>query len=120
MREAKPMPMPTPPGDKVVPESRSERLGASVRLLTPEVARDLGVQAKRGALVTEVESGSAAERAGLRPGDVIVGYDGRAVHGPEELAALVAKTSPGRSVDVSVVRAGARRPVRVTLGKLTR
>ena len=60
-----------PEGDK--DEEESESIGFKIRTLTPQIADELGIDAKeKGVVVTAVEPGSAAQQAGLRRGDVIV------------------------------------------------
>jgi serine protease Do len=71
-----------------------------------------------GALVEEVESGSPADKAGIRSGDVIVAVDGRDVPHSEELPRMVARHAPGTHVKVTVVRAGHPRDVDVPLAAM--
>jgi serine protease Do len=62
---------------------RTSRLGVQIETLTPQLATYFG--AKRGALVTNVQEGSAAEKAGLRAGDVITNIDGRTIEDTEDI-----------------------------------
>ncbi len=80
-------------------------LGLSIQEIDPALAVRLGVGEVRGALVADLEAGPA-QRAGLRPGDVIVGYDGKAVQGTADFRNRVATTPVGRSVVVDVIRDG--------------
>jgi serine protease Do len=59
-----------------------------------------------GAVVQEVVSGGPAERAGLRPGDVIVRFNGRTVDSVNRMRNLIAFTQPGTPVDIDVMRDG--------------
>jgi serine protease Do len=93
-------------------------LGVSIQPLTPDLARSFGLPAPKGALVASVAEGSPAERAGLKPGDVIVRYEGRAVDNPRELPPLVANTEVGRTVELGVVRDASDRVLRVTVGNM--
>ncbi|MBI4011964.1 MAG: DegQ family serine endoprotease [Candidatus Rokubacteria bacterium] len=93
-------------------------LGVSIQPLTPHLANSFGLTGPKGVLVASVAEGSPAERAGLKPGDVIVRYDGTPVDTPRVLPALVANTEIGRTVELSVVRDGAARAVTVTVGSL--
>ena len=77
--------------------------GLSVEPLTAERARQLGVRAERGLFVGAVTAGSAAERAGLRAGDVIETVDGRAVSSAAELRQALDAT-PDRPALVLVHR----------------
>lgn len=69
-----------------------------------------------GAVVAQVQPGSAAAEAGLQPGDVIVSIDGVGVNGIAELAEQIGGHEPGDEVTLGVVRAGAQGEVAVTLG----
>ncbi len=93
-------------------------LGVSIQPLTPELAKSFGLTETKGALVASVVEGSPADRAGIKPGDVIVGYDGKPVDTPRVLPALVANTEIGKTVELSVARDGSVRPVRVTVGNM--
>jgi len=73
--------------------------------------------ASRGARVTSVHSGSAADEAGLEEGDVITGYDGETVRSARQLRRLVTETPPGRTVTLDVRRDGATRSFTATLGE---
>ena len=94
-------------------------LGVSIQPLTPELAKSFGLTEPKGVLVASVAEGSPAERAGVKPGDVIVRYDGKPVDSPRALPPLVANTEIGKTVELSIVRDGAVRPVEVTVGNLT-
>jgi putative serine protease PepD len=80
----------------------------------------LGVQAADapdgGALVDAVTPGSAAERAGLRSGDVVVSVDGRTVDDAAALTAAIRSHDPGQEVRITVKRGGSERTIRATLG----
>ena len=93
-------------------------LGVSIQALTPDLAKSFGLPNTKGALVSSVADGSPAAAADLRPGDVIVRYDGKPVDAPRALPALVASTEIGRAVELDVVRDGGARAVRVTVGTL--
>ncbi len=71
----------------------------------------------RGAKVRTVEPDSAAEKAGLEDGDVIVRFDGVDVRSARQLARLVRETPSGREVDIEVMRGGATRTLTATLGE---
>jgi len=90
-------------------------LGVSVKNLTAEEAKKAGITDAGGVAVTDVQSGTPAERAGLKAGDVIVEFDGFRVRSAANFARLVQETTPNRSVNVSVVRAGKRQTLNATL-----
>jgi S1-C subfamily serine protease len=80
-----------------------------------DVRRNLGVD-REGALVSEVEAGSGAEAAGLKPRDLIVAIDGKPVSNSADVRAAVAAADPGESVEVRYVRDGDEHTVKATLG----
>ena len=69
-----------------------------------------------GAVVVDVQAGSAAAAAGIREGDIITRLDGDVVDGPEALAALIAGHRPGDEVTVELERDGETQTVDATLG----
>jgi serine protease Do len=69
----------------------------------------------QGAVVAEVASGSGADKAGIKNGDVIVEIDGTKVTSVEGVAGEVRKHSPGDQIDVVIVRNGEKQTVKVTL-----
>jgi serine protease Do len=69
-------------------------------------------------LIASVSEDSPAARAGFKPGDVIVSFDGKTVEGPRTLPTIVANTAVGRAVPVVVLRDGKRQTLQVTVGNL--
>jgi serine protease Do len=78
------------------------RLGVVVQPMDADLAKALGLDKSKGALVEEVESGSPAEQAGIKAGDVIVSIDGQDVAHSEDLPRMVAPHQPGTQVKVGV------------------
>ena len=93
-------------------------LGVSIQPLTDELAKSFGIKGTQGALVASVSDDSPAAKAGFKPGDVIVTFDGKNVEGPRVLPGIVANTPVGRAVPVVVLRDGQRQTVSVTVGSL--
>ena len=81
-------------------------LGVAVAPVTPETRRAANLPGPKGALVAEVVNGSPAAAAALRPGDVIVRYQGEEIQDPRDLTRRVAATPPGTSVKLQVARRG--------------
>jgi serine protease Do len=81
-----------------------------------ELAAALGLPNQRGALVAGVEPNSPAARAGLRPGEVVVGVQGREIGTPRELAIAVAELEPESRATFALLRDGARTEQAVTIG----
>src|SRR6185436_9905174 len=93
-------------------------LGVAIQPLTQELAKSFGLTGTQGALVASVTDDSPAGRAGFKPGDVIVTFDGKTVESPRVLPGMVANTAVGRAVPVVVMRDGKRQTVSVTVGSL--
>jgi serine protease Do len=93
-------------------------LGAATQPVTPALAEALRLPAPSGALVSQVEEGSPAQRAGLKPGDVVTAVGDTAVASPRELARAIGEARPGSTVALSVRRDGATQELSVTLAEL--
>ena len=78
------------------------RLGFAATELTPELARRLRTEATRGVVVTQVEAGSAAERAGLRTGMVVESVNGTAVRSLADLKKAIGAVKSGQAVSLVV------------------
>ena len=90
----------------------ARRHGAGV---TSDMAESLGLKDVGGALIGSVAPGSAAERAGLKRGDVIKSFNGQPVHDTNTLRNRVAEAGPGSTADVTIVRDGSEKHVSVKL-----
>ncbi|GFO70389.1 peptidase [Geomonas limicola] len=93
-------------------------LGVNVQTVTDDLANSFGLDEARGALVAEVVPGSPAEKAGLRAGDIILEFDGKAVRDMTELPRLVAGTAVGKTVQLKLLRDGKKTAKSVTLARL--
>jgi len=80
------------------------RIGVVIQEVTKELAESFGLPKPTGALVTSVEKGSAAEKAGIQQSDVILKFDNHEVAASNELPRIVADTKPGSKVTVQVWR----------------
>jgi len=98
-------------------EVRRGRLGIDSQELTPELARSLSVAVTEGALITGVEQGSPAERAGLRRGDVVVAANGRPVRGSADLRVKVGLVPAGEEVELRVLREGRQQTLRARVAQ---
>jgi Do/DeqQ family serine protease len=98
---------------------RRGQLGVYVQQVTEDIAQSLGLKEARGVIVGSVQRGGAAERAGLKQGDVITSLNGTAVNDANELRNLVAATQPGTDVTLDILRDGREQQIKVTLGELT-
>ena len=86
-------------------------LGVNIQNITPELASALKLQDAKGVLVADVIPGGPAEKAGIKRGDVIVAFEGKAVQDSHELPAMVAGTPVGKEVTVTVLTDGREHPV---------
>ncbi len=93
-------------------------LGVSVQPLTPELSKQFKLKGQKGVLVGDVTADSPAERAGIKRGDVITGYNGKEVDDPAGLRNMVANTPPGREVALKIVHDGKTETVKVTVAEL--
>ena len=93
-------------------------LGVAVMPVTPDAARSTGITPGRGAMVAEVVSGSPASKAGVKPGDIIVAFQGNGINDPHELTRRVAGTPPGTEVKLDVARQGDKRALTAKLDRL--
>ena len=93
-------------------------LGVSIQGITPDLAESLGLDQVKGALVSSVVHNSPADRAGIKAGDVIVGYEGKAINNANDLPFLVAGTPVGKTVSLQVFRGKKETPVAVAIEKM--
>ncbi|HTR97326.1 MAG TPA: Do family serine endopeptidase [Candidatus Acidoferrales bacterium] len=94
---------------------RRAKLGVYLAEMTPEVAEGFGLAGQKGVLISRVQDGSPAAKAGLQRNDVIVEYQGEPVSDLQKLRLKVADTTPGHSVSLVVLRGGHRMSFSVTL-----
>jgi S1-C subfamily serine protease len=98
---------------------RRGQLGVSIQPVTSDIAASLGLKDVRGVLVSSTGPGSAAERAGIKAGDVIVALNGQATNNSNELRNRIAAMAPGTEVTLTVFRNGSEQQMKATLGELT-
>lgn len=92
-------------------------LGVSIQQVNEELARGLGFDGESGALVASVVANSPAERAGLQPGDVIVGVNGEDVKQLKELTRRIADVKPNDVVELEIWRNGDHETLEVSVGE---
>ena len=93
-------------------------LGVMIQHVTPELAEQFKLERPIGALVGEVTPKSPADKGGIEPGDVIIGYDGREITQMSMLPSFVAQTPVGKTVDVVLIRKGKEKRLKVKIAKL--
>jgi len=94
------------------------KIGVQIQQLTRDLAKSFGLKEPNGALVSSVEKGGPADKAGFKSGDVITHFDGKAVADSRDLPRMVAAIKPGSEVDVKVLRDGKEETLKVTVGEL--
>ncbi|HEV2213435.1 MAG TPA: DegQ family serine endoprotease [Gammaproteobacteria bacterium] len=105
--------------DQIVKYGKVERgvLGVTIQNLTPEIAKGLGINADSGVVVTQVQSGSGADKAGVKAGDVILKVDGKPVTSNSSLQSTIGTLRRGSDVHLQLARNGEILNVTATIGK---
>jgi len=94
------------------------RIGVQIGQVTRDVAESLGLGKQQGALVTGVEVGSPAEKAGIEAGDIIMRFDGKAIDKIADLPRMVGNTKPGSKSTVTVFRRGSTRDLSILIAEI--
>ena len=94
------------------------RIGVSIQEVTRDLAESFGLGKAAGALVSNVEKGGAADKAGIQVSDVILKFDGKTVNISSDLPRIVAATHPGSKVSVQLWRRGDSKEVSLTVGEM--
>ncbi len=94
-------------------------LGVSIQDLSPDLAEYYGVKNGKGALVGEVFKGDPADKAGIKPKDVIIEIDGKKIPDSRDLSQKIAEIPVGEDITLKVVRSGKERTFRVKIAKRT-
>ena len=93
-------------------------LGVSIQDLTPALSKEFDLKTTHGALVGDVTPQSPAEKAGVKSGDVIVEFKDKPVADSRHLKLEVARTTPGQTVPVKVLRDGSMKTLEITVKAL--
>jgi len=117
---AVPSNMVRPVMEQLVKKGRVVRgwIGVTIQELTPELSQKFGLNKTKGALVSDVASGSPAERAGIRRGDVILEFNGKEVRDVSSLRNMVAQSKPGAEVKMKMLRSGREIMVKAVIVEL--
>lgn len=91
------------------------RLGVMIQTMSPELAKSFGLEKNKGALIAQIQKDSAAEKAGLQEGDIVLLFDGKAIDNAADLSRAVASARPDTEHKVKVLREGKEVEVKVKL-----
>ncbi|MCO4094594.1 MAG: DegQ family serine endoprotease [Acidovorax sp.] len=94
------------------------RIGVQIGQVSRDVAESIGLGKATGALVTGVEPGSPADKAGVEAGDIITRFDGKPIEKVADLPRFVGNTKPGSKATVTVFRRGSSRDLAVTVAEI--
>jgi serine protease DegQ len=92
-------------------------IGVEVQEITPELAESFGMPSTDGALIAGVMRGSPADKAGIRPGDVLLAIGGKKIVDAQNMLELIAALEPGKSGKITLRREGKERDVEAVIGK---
>ena len=94
------------------------RIGVVIQEVTRDLAESFGLSKATGALVSSVEKGGAADKAGIQVSDVILKFDGKSVASSNDLPRIVAATRPGNKITVQLWRRGESKDVTLIVGEM--
>ncbi|MDR1311248.1 MAG: trypsin-like peptidase domain-containing protein [Burkholderiaceae bacterium] len=92
-------------------------LGVEVRDVTPEIASKLNLNRKDGVIIGAIVKNGPADKAGLKPGDILLSVDDKPIRSMKEMFALIASLQPGQKAGVSILRNGHETLFSVTAGE---
>lgn len=95
-------------------------IGVEPQDITPELAESFGLAKKSGAIIAGVLKGGPADRAGIRPGDILVAVEGKPVTDTTDMLNLIAQLTPGNKAKLTVLRKSQESTIDVTVGKRPR
>ncbi len=99
-------------------KTRRGWIGVRIQSVTEEIAESLGIQGNHGALVASITPGGPAEKADLKPGDVITEFDGKSVNAMRNLPRIVAETPIDKTAVLKYWRDGKERTTKLKVGEL--
>ncbi len=92
-------------------------IGVEPQEITPELAESFGITQKAGAIIAGVLKGGPADRAGIRPGDILTAVDGKPIADTTEMLNLIAQLAPGKTSKITVQRKQQQSIIDVQVGK---
>ncbi len=100
-------------------EVKRGRLGVTVQDLTPELSKAFGIELNQGAVIAQVSPDSAADRAGLKAGDVVTTINDKPIHSSNELRNTIGLLAVGEPLTLAVLRAGKPLTIKTAVGVFT-
>jgi serine protease DegQ len=95
-------------------------IGVEPQDITPELAESFGLSKKSGAIIAGVLKGGPADKAGMRPGDILVAVEGKPVSDTTDMLNIIAQLTPGNRAKMTVLRKSQESTLEVTVGKRPR
>ncbi len=92
-------------------------LGVKIQSITEDIAESLGTTPDQGALVVEVSKDSAAEKAGIKVGDIITTFNNQEINSTKKLPRIVSESPIGKEVDLVILRDGSKKNLKVKLNE---
>jgi serine protease DegQ len=92
-------------------------IGVEPQDITPELAESFGLKQKSGAIIAGVLKGGPADKAGIRPGDILLTVEGKPINDTTDMLNLIAQLVPGKKAKMTLLRKSAQTTVDVTIGK---
>ncbi len=93
-------------------------IGVAIQAVTREIAQQLNIEDRRGAIVTKIWKESPAAKSGLQTGDVILNLDGKVVNSTNELQGIVEQLQVDQTYDLIVLRNGSRKTLKITMAEM--
>lgn len=92
-------------------------IGVEPQDITPELAESFGLSQKNGAIIAGVLKNGPADKAGVRPGDILLAVEGKSVADTTEMLNLIAQLTPGAKAKISVLRKNEKSTLEILIGK---
>jgi serine protease Do len=93
-------------------------IGVSIQELTPEIAKSLHLENRKGAFIGDVVKGGPAEKSGLRKNDLVIAFQGKEIPDPAMLRDEVGSTAVGREAKITILREGKKEEIVVRIESL--
>jgi serine protease Do len=94
------------------------RIGVTIQNVDAQLAESFGLNRPQGALVSSIVKGGPGDKAGLKPGDVILAVNDKPIETSSELPVIIARVKPGTATDLTVFRGGKEQKIPVTVDQL--